>query len=1097
SNLTGALATAGELCSPEYWVRHVRETVRFADGVRTLSESGVKTFLELGPDGVLSAMIQGSAPDGATVVPALRKDRDEEAAMATALARLHVTGAPVDWRVFYAGTGARRTDLPTYAFQRERFWPEAAEPVAAGDGIDAEFWSAVEREDLDSLASSLDVDPDTLGAIVPALSSWRGRRRTRSTVDSWRYREKWRTLEDSFPAVLPGTWLAVLPAEGDGWARDVVDALGPAVIRFVPADADRTVLTARLAELTADGTEFAGVVSLLAASPDGLADTAALLRALGDADIAAPVWAVTRGAVSADPGGPAIDPGQAAFWGLGRVAALEYPDRWGGLVDVPSAEAPGADALNADVARRLIGVLAGSLPGAGDEDQVAVRTSGVFGRRLVPAPAGNAARRWQPTGTVLITEGTGTVGAHVARWLAGHGAEHLLLLARPGPDASGAAELEAELTALGTRVTITVCDATDRAELEAVLAAIGPEFPLTGVVHAAGHLEEPTALDGLPARRFEDVFRAKVEPALLLDELTRDLDLSVFALFSSVAAAVGSPGRADYAAGNAVLDALAERRRAQGLPATSIAWGAWRGAGAREAAGSTVLDPRLAMEAMAELVAEPDATAVVADLRQPQLLKALLSLRTSAAFTGLPGARAAARAARKARRDGESTVSKLRERLLATPAAEQGAVLLDVVRTHAAAVLGHADPEAIGADRAFQDHGFDSLTSMELRNQLAHATGLALPASLLFDYPRPRVLAEHLVAELLGRGERADAPVLTPVSPGPADDPVVIVGMACRFPGQVRTPEEFWDLVASGRDGIAGFPTDRGWDLETLAGNQPGSSATLEGGFLYDAADFDPGFFGISPREALAMDPQQRLLLEVSWEAIERAGIDPEGLRSSRTGVFVGTNGQDYVHLATRAREDLGGHIGTGLAASVLSGRLSYVFGLEGPASTVDTACSSSLVSLHLAAQALRAGECSLALAGGVTVMATSVSFAGFSIQGGLAPDGRCKPFAEAANGTGWSEGVGMLVVERMSDAVRNGHDILAVVRSSAVNQDGASNGLSAPNGPSQQRVIRQALAGAGLNPAEVDAVEAHGTGTSLGDPIEAQALLATYGQDR
>ncbi|QLH19436.1 type I polyketide synthase [Streptomyces sp. Rer75] len=1098
SNLTGALVTADELCSPEYWVRHVRETVRFADGMRTLSGAGAAAFLELGPDGVLSPVIRESVADEATVVPVLRKDRDEETAALTALARLHVAGVDVDWPAFFTGTGARRTDLPTYAFQRERFWPEAAEPVvAAGDGIDAEFWAAVEREDLESLASSLDVDTDTLGGIVPALSSWRGRRRTRSTVDSWRCREKWRQLEGSFPAVLPGTWLAVLPAEGDGWARGVADALGPAVIRFVPADADRTALTARLADLIADGTEFTGVVSLLAASPDGLADTAALLRALGDADIAAPVWAVTRGAVSADPGGTAIDPGQAAFWGLGRVAALEYPDRWGGLVDVPNAEAPSADALNADVARRLIGVLAGALPGDGDEDQVAVRASGVFGRRLVPAPAGDAARRWQPTGTVLITEGTGTVGAHVARWLAGHGAEHLLLLARRGPDASGAAELEAELTALGTRVTIAACDATDRAELEAAMAAIGPEFPLTGVVHAAGHLEEPTALDGLPARRFEDVFRAKVAPALLLDELTRDLDLSVFALFSSVAAAVGSPGRADYAAGNAVLDALAERRRAQGLPATSIAWGAWRGAGAPEAAGSTVLDPRLAMEAMAELVAEPDATAVVADLRQPQLLKALFSLRTSAAFTGLPGARAAARAARKARRDSESTASKLRERLLAAPAAERGAVLLDVVRNHAAAVLGHADAEAIGADRAFQDHGFDSLTSMELRNQLAHATGLALPASLLFDYPRPRVLAEHLVAELLGRGEQADAPVLTPVSPGPADDPVVIVGMACRFPGQVRTPEEFWDLVASGRDGIAGFPTDRGWDLETLAGNQPGSSATSEGGFLYDAADFDPGFFGISPREALAMDPQQRLLLEVSWEAIERAGIDPEGLRSSRTGVFVGTNGQDYVHLATRAREDLGGHIGTGLAASVLSGRLSYVFGLEGPASTVDTACSSSLVSLHLAAQALRAGECSLALAGGVTVMTTSVSFAGFSIQGGLAPDGRCKPFAEAANGTSWSEGVGMLVVERQSDAVRNGHHILAVLRGSAVNQDGASNGLSAPNGPSQQRVIRQALAGAGLSPADIDAVEAHGTGTMLGDPIEAQALLATYGQER
>ncbi|MFJ1751064.1 SDR family NAD(P)-dependent oxidoreductase [Streptomyces sp. NPDC088116] len=1124
SNLTGRLAEADDLRTPDYWVRHVRETVRFADGVRALADEGVGTFLELGPDGVLSPMIRESVPEETVVVPALRKDRAEEGAMVTALARLHVAGVHVEWPAFFAGSGGRRVDLPTYAFQRERYWPEAAAAVTAeGDVFDAEFWAAVEREDLESLASSLDVDADALSGVVPALSSWRGRRRARSTVDSWRYRETWRPVGGgASPAGLPGTWLVVLPSGSTeatgpvgGWARDVLDALGPAVVPLVLADG-RTA--DRLAELTADGTRFTGVVSLLAASPDGLTDTVALLRDLGEADITAPVWALTRGAVSARGGAP-IDSRQAAFWGLGRVAALEHPDRWGGLVDLP-------EVLDDAAARRLIAVLAGALPGKGAEDQVAVRPSGVFGRRLLPAPGADNARRWQPAGTVLITSGTGIVGAQVARELAARGAEHLLLLATPGtdasgasaagtdapgsnaadtsaphthtsPDAPGAADLEAELTALGARVTIVSCDPSDRAELGAVLAGIPPEFPLTGVVHTAGHTEDPTALHALTARRVEDAFRAKVAPALLLDELTRDLDLSVFALFSSVAAAVGSPGRADQAAGNAVLDALAERRRADGLPATSVAWGPWRGAGAPEGAGATVLEPRLAVTALAELVVEPQATAVVADLRQPQLLEAVFGLRTSAALTGVPGASEAAHAVRKARHDGESTALRLRARLLATARTERVGVLLDMVRTYAAAVLAHPDAEAIGSDRAFQDHGFDSLTSMELRNQLARTTGLALPASLLFDYPRPRVLAEHLVAELLG--EPQDVPDLAPVAlrSGLADDPVVIVGMACRFPGEARTPEEFWELISSGGDAITGFPDDRGWDLETLASDLPGGSATTEGGFLHDAADFDPGFFGISPREALAMDPQQRLLLEVSWEAMERAGIDPQGLRGSRTGVFVGTNGQDYVHLVTRAREELGAHAGTGLAASVLSGRLSYVFGLEGPASTVDTACSSSLVSLHLAAQALRAGECSLALAGGVTVMTTSAAFAGFSIQGGLAPDGRCKPFAEAANGTVWSEGVGMLVVERQSDALRNGHHVLAVLRGSAVNQDGASNGLSAPNGPSQQRVIRQALAGAGLAPRDIDAIEAHGTGTMLGDPIEAQALLATYGQDR
>ncbi|MEU7146391.1 SDR family NAD(P)-dependent oxidoreductase, partial [Nocardia sp. NPDC046473] len=778
SDSTGELLTAEQATSPGYWVEHIIRPVRFHDATTYLADAGVTRFVEVGPSGTLAAIMGMNLADrGVVAVPALRADRDEPEALLSAVAELFVSGREIDWTAVLRDMGLRghRVPLPTYAFQRSRFWLQdtndaSAEPAAG----DAEFWDLIDRGDVRALAdaltpSSARLRPEDWEPVLPALASWRAERNERTRIDGWRYRVAWKPRTNTPTSALSGRWLLVTAESGSadascaealrGHGADVVVLRRPGAAGPVARDVWGAVL-----EAAAVGGAVSGVVSLLGmderpdsehpAVPVGTAETLGLVQGLGDAGIEAPLWCLTRGAVSVAPGDALTHPAQAMIWGLGRVVALEQPQRWGGLIDLP-------EPVDAGAWERVCGILADDT----SEDQLAVRPSGVFLRRLLPAPATTTEQHdWTPTGTVLISGGTGGLGAHAARWIARFGTAHVMLLSRRGPAAPGAAALIEELAAAGTSAEAVACDLADRERLAEVLAGIPADRPLTTVIHAAAQRGD-AAIDALDSARLGEVLASKKTGAWNLHELTTDLPVSSFILFSSGTGVWGGGGQATHATANAFADALAGYRRTLGLPATAIAWGPWRSPedqGERDGTvaeldrrGVASMPPELAVRALEQAVRNRDTAVAVVDMDWARFHATFAVARPRPLLHDIPAVEALLADLETPQ---EEIRSALAETLAGLDEKDRHTAVLKMVVHHAAAVLGHSDTAAVPTHLPFRDLGFDSLTAVELRNRMKEATGLPLPATLVFDYPVPAAIADHVI-DLLDRPDSEFASV--------------------------------------------------------------------------------------------------------------------------------------------------------------------------------------------------------------------------------------------------------------------------------------------------------------------------------------------------
>ena len=1101
SLVSGNIAGA-EIATADYWTDHILAPVNFYGGMQALGNKRIDIYLEIGPKPVLLPLgmqCLGSEDKQVQWLPSLRRAGDGREQVSQSLSALYAAGCEVSWGGYWGGR-RRKVQLPTYPFQRSRYWVEIENKVnePVGEGNLLKLLGANNTNHLVQLLSTQmelgETEAKLLPKMVQGLITHYRQESGNVFLNNLLYQINWLPLPLAAGEGLngtPGSWLLFMDKGGRMAELSALLIARGAKVTEVNGDQEPLGYHAIVAKAMAAG--ITGIVYGRCLDLNITATSAAIaeecdhllqmIKELGNnkTETASRLWVLTSGAQNINKGESVI-PAQAAVAGMITVMGNEMPQYKPVILDYSGA----------------ISTIVPELGGKIASDRVAYRNGKRYVARLGSIQPSTKSGIFQAKkeACYLISGGTGALGIATAGWLAEKGAGEIILLSRNGGD-KNALDVIARIST-STIIRIVKADAGNQADMEQVFQDIERgERELKGIVHAAG-----TIADGLLVNQdynsLMQVMHPKIDGGWLLHEFSKNKQLDFFVSYSSAATILGFAGQANYVASNNYLEGLSYYRRAMGLPATVISWGPWKDGGMASALnqdaqayiarlGIKLLDSEIAFAALEYLLTTDDSATGVIDIDWEQYSKETAERYfLSDLLTHKPVTREQS----YFRNDLEKASSKAREEMLGT-----------FLRTTLANILGFEEGKLPDRETGFAELGMDSLMAMAFKNKLAQELGVVLPPTIAFNYPTINALRDHLLASVLNLGEgESEVKPVAQHQQSFGHEPIAIIGMGCRFPG-ANNPEEFWELLKNGRDAIREVPADR-WDIEKyydLDQDKPGKTYARHGGFIEHVDQFDSKFFGISPNEADHIDPQQRLLLEVSWEALENAGIPPDQLNKSLTGVFVGIGQSDYgqYHFEDARVNDMNIYKGTGNSHSFAAGRLSYFLGAQGPSISVDTACSSSLVTVNMACQSLRNGESNLAIAGGVQLMLSPQSSIFLSKSKALSPDGKCKTFSDEANGYVRGEGCGVVVLKRLSDAIRDNDHILSVVRSVAINHDGRSSGLTVPNGQSQEALIRNAMETASVTAADISYLEAHGTGTPLGDPIEMEAIAHTLATNR